>query len=150
MTSRLQLFVLIGLIGVALAVWFGGLRRRAPQARPAAAAAAVPPIAPVSPAPAQAAVEAPAPMLSLRERQRAQAARWSWSRDPFARGPAVVGVAGLALTGIIWDQAAPMAIINGEVMQLGQEIDGYRLLEIKPDRVWLSDGDNLFQLLLSP
>ncbi len=158
------LALLGGAVVLALAVRLMKPRGHAPGPPPKPPPAATTPLIaapPAAPPAAQPATEAPTAAAlpaagaadaapALRQRQREQAARWTWSRDPFTRGPAVVGVAGLTLTGIIWDQTSPLAIVNGEVLRPGQEIEGYRLLQIQPDRVWLSDGDQLFQLLLSP
>ena len=147
------LALLGGAVVLAVAVRLVKPRGRAPQPPPKPAPVATTPLIaapPAAPPTAQPAAVPAEDMPGLRQGQREQAARWTWSRDPFTRGPAVVGVAGLTLTGIIWDRTSPLAIINGEVLQPGQEIEGYRLLQIQPDRVWLSDGEQLFQLLLSP
>lgn len=105
-------------------------------------------------------------MWSARERRRPRAgARWggvllAWLaghaafaqaaelRDPFVFGPHDESAQGGApgdgpgLTGIIlWESASPMAIIGGELFTVGQAIDGWRIVEIKPDRLVIQLGD---------
>jgi hypothetical protein len=82
--------------------------------------------------------------------QRQLAATLAWGRDPFARGAAAGQPGGLSLSGILWDATSPIAIINGQMFRVGEEIDGFRVLEIAHDRVSLSDGTQTFQLLIAP
>ena len=65
----------------------------------------------------------------------------SWDRNPFApkTTPAKV-VAKFTLSGIIWDQKEPKALINNVVVGIGDEIDGNKVVDIKQDRVVLNDG----------
>ncbi|MFZ5516132.1 MAG: hypothetical protein ACOY90_05810 [Candidatus Zhuqueibacterota bacterium] len=44
----------------------------------------------------------------------------------------------LTLQGIIWDERAPTALINGEIVGKGDSILGYRVDDVKKDRVVLS------------
>lgn len=74
-----------------------------------------------------------------------------WSRCPFS-GKFYSGNQGVAsdlgLAGILWDKEKPQAIINNEVVSKGGSVGGYSVLEIKKDRVVLSDGSNVFELKL--
>ena len=85
-----------------------------------------------------------------REAQRTRAARLAWSRDPFFRGGGASGTSGLTLSGILWDPTAPMAIVNGQPVHVGEEIEGYRVVEIGTDHVAVSDGAETFRLTTSP
>ena len=85
-----------------------------------------------------------------REAQATRAAGLNGSRDPFTRGGSPGQVSGLTLSGIMWDATAPIAIINGEMLHVGEQVDGYRLVEITPDRVSVTDDAETFQLFLSP
>ena len=50
----------------------------------------------------------------------------------------------LLLSGIVWDEAGPIAIINNEIFGVGDVIEGNTIVEIKKDRVILSDGTTAF------
>jgi type IV pilus assembly protein PilM len=52
----------------------------------------------------------------------------------------------IVLTGIFWDKEKPLAIINGKVVEQGQPVGNKRVVEIKRDRVILSDGQNLSEI----
>jgi len=74
-----------------------------------------------------------------------------WGRDPFS-GKVYsfsheVG-ADLNLTGIIFDGKSPQALINDKIAGVGAIVSGWRILEIKPNKVTLSDGTNKIELKL--
>jgi hypothetical protein len=54
----------------------------------------------------------------------------------------------LQLKGVFLDQETPMALINDEVVSVGDKIGGSVVSAIKEDRVVLNDGKRDFQLLL--
>jgi len=67
-------------------------------------------------------------------------------RDPFEplvtptgelRTPRSVGGAAdvLRIEGILWDAAQPLAIVNGEVRNVGDNVEGCRIIEIQPTAV---------------
>ena len=87
---------------------------------------------------------------SSRQAQRQHLAQLEWGRDPFARGFAGGQASGLELSGILWDATQPVVIINGTMVGVGEEIEGYRVTEIQQDRVSLTDGSQSFQLHISP
>ena len=90
------------------------------------------------------------PGLSARRAaQRAGLNEVAWARDPFSRGPAR-GHGELTLSGILWDAAQPLAIINGETLQPGETIDGFRILSIEPASVVMTDGTETLQLQIAP
>lgn len=83
--------------------------------------------------------------------QRKTTAFQNWGRDPFALGgtTATVESSGdLVLTGIFWDEVKPYCIINGKVVKVGNEIAGFRVLEIKKDSVIVQDQDKISILRL--
>ena len=92
---------------------------------------------------------APQEVIARREAQRARASELSWNRDPFTLGRGT-GPGGFTLSGILWDTQRPIAIINGQMLQVGEELDGYRVAEISQDRVSLTDGAHTYQLLIAP
>lgn len=65
-------------------------------------------------------------------------------RDPFSAAPIVIEKdtqSGVALSGILWDKDKPMAIIEGQIVRVGQHVGNQTVMEIKRDRVILSDGE---------
>lgn len=92
----------------------------------------------------------PQELLAHRKAQRQRATLLPWRRDPFS--PAATGSqgSGLVLSGILWDPVQPIAIINGHPVKGGDEVEGYRVVEIAPDRVTVSDGATTQHLRLGP
>ena len=73
----------------------------------------------------------------------------SWSRDPFSTSPAPIkGYGGLTLGGIMWDKKNPMAIINDNIVKIGDTVSGNTVVDIKQDKVILNDGSKDIELLL--
>ncbi len=74
-------------------------------------------------------------------------------RDPFSKASAASAAQvsqGLYLGGIVWD-ARPAAIINDRVVEVGGEVEGFRVRRIRPDGVVLQgeDGEEV-RLRLGP
>ena len=79
----------------------------------------------------------------------AQAQQKEWKESPFLAergGPksAVTGesagLEGFTLKGILWDPQAPTAILNDRVVGVGERVGNWKVMEIRKDRVILSDG----------
>ena len=73
------------------------------------------------------------------------------TRDPFSSAPIVPvkGLqSGLQLSGILWDSNAPTAIINGEVVKVGDRVDAKTVIKISQDKVTLYDNDKEIELIL--
>ena len=87
--------------------------------------------------------------LPQRESQHQRAMLLAWRRDPFTRG-AIGEVSGLTLSGVLWDANQPIAIINGQMVHVGEELEGYRVTEITQDHVSVTDGPQTFQLKIAP
>jgi hypothetical protein len=85
-------------------------------------------------------------LLAGRASQHQYAATLAWGRDPFVAGEASGEGSGLELSGILWDPAQPMAIINGQTFHPGEECEGYRVVEITQETVTLTDGTDTFRL----
>ncbi|MBI1953913.1 MAG: hypothetical protein HYS41_07305 [Candidatus Omnitrophica bacterium] len=49
----------------------------------------------------------------------------------------------LAVSGILWDPKGSSAIVNGLLVGVGDEVGGWKVLEIQRDKVVLTDGANL-------
>jgi len=94
-------------------------------------------------APAKAAAQATAPGAEA-SRQRKASSFPGWGRDPFTMGASAVELSGyLVLSGIIWDAEKPYCIINEKVVKTGDEISGYKVVDIKKDSVSVRAGDQI-------
>ncbi len=73
-----------------------------------------------------------------------------WQRDPFNKyaSPSQVGIDGLNIEGIIWDEKTPSVLINGAILFLGERIGKYELISIQQDKIIFSDGINEFEINL--
>ena len=85
-------------------------------------------------------------VLEPRTRPRSQFKEWG--RSPFVLQKSKKYGSGLILGGILWDKDNPQAIINNQVVGLNDELEGYKIIEIRKDRVILSDGANKIELKL--
>jgi hypothetical protein len=88
--------------------------------------------------------------LASREEQRDYLAHLEWGRDPFSGTSAVGQASEFVLSGILWDPTQPLAIINGTMVGVGEQLEDVFVLEIRQDSVTLTDGMEPFQLHLSP
>jgi len=70
-----------------------------------------------------------------------------WGVNPFleerqAATPAETGKQyGPVLGGVLWDPKTPSAVVNGRVVTVGEHVGKWTVVEIRRDRVILSDGD---------
>ena len=83
-----------------------------------------------------------------------KAKEMKWDRDPFIlsieKGEELPTLQ-LKVTGIIYDEARPeatYAIINDQVIRIGDSIDGIRVIDIQADAVQLKKFDRQFTLYL--
>ncbi|MFH1504664.1 MAG: hypothetical protein ABIH08_04695 [Candidatus Omnitrophota bacterium] len=67
--------------------------------------------------------------------------------NPVFNEKAIVSSTGLS--GIIWDEQNPKAIINGEIIGIGEEIGSNKIIKIEQNKVILSDGSSEFELKLA-
>jgi hypothetical protein len=86
----------------------------------------------------------------VREAQRQHVSTLVWGRDPFSRGSSSGHLNGLLLSGILWDAQAPMAIINGSMVRVGDEVEGYEITAITQEQVSVSDGTQTFHVEIAP
>ena len=147
-----QAAALAGLVVVMLLVWMQPWRRGTRAPASAAPAAAAPSSA--SPA-AEEEASAELPPAAASDQREVQAARASgliWNRDPFLRVGAEPDQqpVSLVLSGILWDPAAPLAILNGETVRVGDTVGGYRVTEIAQGHVSVSNGTETLQLSVTP
>lgn len=48
----------------------------------------------------------------------------------------------LKLTGVLWDEQSPSAVISGEIVQVGSRLGSFRVSRIQPGKVSLISGKN--------
>lgn len=138
-----QLIITAGLVLVLLTVWINALiviKKRASRKK-------------VTPKTAVAEVQNESSKLPqlVKQPEYPKETDLEWLRDPFS-GKFYTGYKGdaadLKLAGILWDKEKPQAIINNEVVSVGNSISSYIVVEIKQYSVVLTDGSNVFELKL--
>ena len=146
-----QLSMLAGLLIVMVLVYGPRLRVGSSAERPTETNAPVSHEEPSVTASPDVSTQLAAPWQSpSRAQQHRRADTLAWGRDPFHPAGSSSTVGGLPLSGILWDATTPMAIINGQMMQIGETIDEFRVMEILPDHVSVTDGAQTYQLLIAP
>lgn len=76
-------------------------------------------------------------------------------RDPFSRVPfKETNVSSpkqdiFSLSGIIWDDVSPKAIVNGKIVREGDSIGGKKVIKIEKDAVVLKDKNKTYRLTLT-
>jgi len=83
------------------------------------------------------------------EKERNEDASLVWVRCPFCGklyGEQEVMVVDLAVSGIIWDEVNPQAIINSKILAEGDSIGGFSIEKIEKQKVILSDGKKRIEL----
>lgn len=69
-----------------------------------------------------------------------------WGENPFVsdRKPAAVPAAtspgGLTLNGILWDERNPCAVLNNQVVEVGDRVGTWEVVAIEKGRVVVSNG----------
>lgn len=72
-------------------------------------------------------------------------------RDPFfssAIASTAKAITDVRLTGILWDERAPLAMIDDTPVGIGDKVNSYIIVEIHQDRVVLTDGTQNYELRL--
>jgi len=73
----------------------------------------------------------------------------TWDGDPFVRDWVMVNeLANLKLKAITLGGDRPYALINDQILQIGDEISGKKVVKIESDNVTLEQGGRTFTLLL--
>lgn len=77
--------------------------------------------------------------VNLQDFENLQTTRWG--RDPFAQPTNEEAMSGtLSLTSILYNPASAVAVINGQVVRAGDDVDGRRVVSIGPDHVIVREG----------
>lgn len=87
---------------------------------------------------------------TLQEKLKDKAENLSWGGDPFILGRAgktqAGPLSGITLIGIIWDEKNPCALINNEVVKIGDKIDDCTVIEIRQDSVTVIKQGQVYTL----
>lgn len=84
--------------------------------------------------------------LVIIPRKQARTSFLSWERNPFI--PVKDAAESLILEGIIWNEQVPKAIISGEIVAVGDFVEGSKIIAIEKDKVILGEGEKQFELNL--
>lgn len=64
-----------------------------------------------------------------------------WGRDPFALPSKEAAISGeLTLTAILYHPQSQLAIVNGRMVKVGDEIEGRQVVAIDPDHIVIREG----------
>ncbi len=80
------------------------------------------------------------------ERRAGRTKITSWKRSPFV--PSAAASTERVLNGNIWSKTKPKAMIGDTILMKGDRIAEYMVVDIKPDRVILNDGEKDFEIKL--
>ena len=73
----------------------------------------------------------------------------TWERNPFTpSGTLSTSTSALTLGGIMWQKVNPKAMVNNEIVGIGDKIGEYKVTDIKKDHVVLNDGKESHTLYL--
>lgn len=91
------------------------------------------------------------------EVRKMQLARWgqSWKRNPFLlpqreKEKSILREEGFSfsLSGIVWKEGAPLALIDDYIVRKGETLEGYTVANITQDRVILEQDGKKYELFL--
>ncbi len=155
---RQRILVLLGIAVTVLALYTFVLRPRPEVKGISATATAVTGAKAKARAKAKVVRPAPAPAAKVEAAQPADTTGAlapkvqlpeTWGADPFVRDWVMVNeLANLSLKAITLGGDNPYALINDQILQVGDEISGKRIVSIESDKVTLEQGGRTFTLLL--
>ncbi len=87
---------------------------------------------------------------SFYARLQEQTKNLEFKRDPFFKQPITTSESAqeLYLSGILWDDLNPTAIINDTIVTIGSQIGGKKVLDIQKNKVILEDAEQKTELIL--
>ncbi|MBU0709333.1 MAG: hypothetical protein KJ793_01305 [Candidatus Omnitrophica bacterium] len=139
--KRIEIIVTSVLVLVFILVWVRMIKvmnkRKAPKPRPSSSLIIVPPTSSVQP-----------DASGIQEAIPKEV--FAWGKCPFS-GKAYSTLdkgSGIALSGIIWDEEIPMAVINDRILLVGDSLGSNTVISIEKEKVILSDGSKNIELRL--
>ncbi|MFH1441891.1 MAG: hypothetical protein ABIH18_07640 [Candidatus Omnitrophota bacterium] len=144
--NKIQIAVTAVLVVVLILVSINSIHRIKKKLSPAKLPAAVP-LAVSAP---QQAGSAPVVSTQAAQDKYAEIAKLEWIRDPFSDKIylSTKGEIDLNLSGILWDEKKPSAIISDKVVNEGDTIGKYTVLKINKENVILNDGVQNIDLVI--
>ncbi len=74
----------------------------------------------------------------------------TWTRNPFEiQSSNVSNAAGIVLNGIAYDKTRPAAIMNGNIVKVGDRVGSYKIMAIYPDKVVVSGETETLEIALN-
>ena len=141
-----QLIIIIVLFFFVALVWIRIIFKKAPEE-----------FAPIPPGSVEKPIEAGfsigrVDFFELEEKLKKNRPQLEWVRDPFQFPPKKyikkTDFEGLNLTGIIYDEESPVAVINDVIVKKGDVVEGVTVLEIRRESVVLEKEDKSYTLEL--
>lgn len=142
--KRLEIIITAGLAVIFIVVLANSIIKVRAKLRPAAATSAVAP----QPAEPKVAAQAAAAQQPQEEEYNLSLSRCPFSGKAYAAKD-TAAITNLRLTGIVWDDKKPQALINSRVVQEGDSIGDFTVVKISSDKVTLAKGDKYFELKLA-
>ena len=127
--QKLQIIVLGGLFIVAFFIWLW------PQKKPA--------IVPAESDTLLAQTLSRISFVQTMPEDNVQSQHQDWGRNPFLLGAQPVE---MVLQGIIWDPVTPQALINDQIVGVGDWVQKMQVIDIQNQKVILSDGTKTIEL----
>lgn len=94
----------------------------------------------------QADVQKALPGLNVEDFEKQQDSQLSWGNNPFVTSLTDVSVSDMILYGIVFKEGDSSALINAQVVRVGDRIGASEILEILHDRVILKNENGVFSL----
>jgi len=143
--KRIEIIITIVLAGILVFIAFKNISKISKKSRVAAPAVSVPPRAYQPPAFSREAKKTQMPVPDDNGTK--------WSRCPFSgkiyASSSKTEIINLKLTGIVWDESNPQALINGKVVQRFDRVGQFTVIEIYRDKVKLSQNGEYFEIYLA-
>lgn len=90
-----------------------------------------------------------APVARAKIARKKRSAYEGWGRNPFTAGREdASSPSALALGGIVYDKKDSYVIINDQLLHVGDQVNGSKVIDIGPERVILNDGSKDIELRL--
>lgn len=89
------------------------------------------------------------PVVRAKIARKKRSAYKDWGRNPFVAGLETVSShSALALGGIVYDKKDSYVIINDQLLHVGDQVNGNKVIDIGQDRVILNNGSKDIELKL--
>ena len=88
--------------------------------------------------------------LIVPRRKAKKSEHGAWTRNPFeVQSNTVSNASGIVLNGIAYDKIRPAAIMNGNIVKVGDRVGAYKVMAIYPDKVVVSGDTQTIEIELN-